>query len=102
MVRAIALFCLLMLPFPAPAASAAGQLVPGVPYYFDSFNPEQRPWIPGQHLNIEEVFKNYQYYEVVLDRSGDGITVNHYIRGSRAGSEKYRVLPDGSLQKNDP
>lgn len=97
MVRAIALFCLLMLPF--SAASAADQLVPGTPYYFDSFNPEQRPWAPGQHLNIEEVFKNYQYYEVVFDRDGDGVTVNHYIRGSRAGSEKYRVLPDGSLQE---
>lgn len=99
MVRYIALFCLLMLPFFAAAVSPADQLVPGTPYYFDSFNPEQRPWIPGQHLNIEEVFKNYQYYEIVLDRDGDGVTVNHYIRGSQAGSEKYRVLPDGSLQE---
>jgi hypothetical protein len=73
--------------------------MPDTPYYFDSFDSGQRPWAPGQHLNIEEVFKNYQYYEIVFDRGGDVITVNHYIRGSRAGGGKYRVLPDGSLQE---
>ena len=99
MVRNIALFCLLTLPLSAFAASPALQLAPGAPYYFDSFDPGQRPWTPGQPLNIEEVFKNYQYYEVVLDQDGSGITVNHFVRGSRAGSEKYRVLPDGALQK---
>lgn len=98
MVRAIALFCLLLLPF--SAAAAAGRLTPGMAYYFDNFDAGQRPWAPGQHLNIEEVFKSYQYYEIVLAQDGNGITVNHYIRGSRAGSEKYRILPDGSLQKN--
>lgn len=99
MVRNIALFCLLMLPLSAPVASPVHQLAPGAQYYFDSFDPGLRPWTPGQHLNIEEVFKNYQYYEVVLDRDGAAITVNHYVRGSKAGSEKYRVLPDGALQK---
>ena len=102
MVRYIALFCLLMLPLSAGAASLADKFAPGTPYYFDSFDPGQRPWTPGQHLNIEEVFKNYQYYEIVLDQGDGGITVNHYIRGSKAGSEKYRILPDGSLQKNSP
>jgi len=102
MVRYIALFCLLMLPFSAGAVSLADKLAPGTLYYFDSFDPGQRPWTPGQHLNIEEVFKNYQYYEIVLDQGDGGITVNHYIRGSKTGSEKYRILPDGSLQKNSP
>ena len=100
MLRNIALFCLFMLSFSATAALPVDGLAPGTPYYFDSFNPGQRPWTPGQHLNIEEVFKNYQYYEIVLDRDGQWITVNHYIRGSRASNEKYRVLPDGSLQKD--
>lgn len=102
MVRYIALFGLLMLPFSVAAASPAGQLTPGTPYYFDSFDPGQRPWKPGQGLNIEEVFKNYQYYEIMLGQDGKEITVNYYIRGSSGGSEKYQVLPDGSLQKNEP
>ena len=99
MVRYIALFCLLILPFSAGAASLADKLAPGTQYYFDSFDPGQRPRAPGQHLNIQEVFKNYQYYEIVLDEDGKEITVIQYIQGNKAGSEKYLVLPDGSLQK---
>lgn len=102
MLRNFALFCLFMLPFSAPAAAPADQLVPGAPYYFDSFDPGQRPWTPGQHLNIEEVFKNYQYYEIVLDEDGKGITVNQYVRGSKSDSAKYTLMPDGSLRKISP
>lgn len=98
--RVVAAFCLFTLMPAAGAASLADKLTPGMPHYFDSFDAGQRPWEPGQHLNIEEVFKNYQYYEIVLDRDSKGIVVNQYIRGSKAGSEKYRVLPDGSLQKS--
>ena len=93
--RSIATLCLLVLPH----AVAAAALVPGTPYYFGNFDPVQRPWEPGQDLNIEEVFKNYQYYEIVLDRDGKEITVNHYIQNRKAGSEKYLVLPDRSLRK---
>ena len=99
--RIVAAFCLLTLMPSAGGASLADKLTPGMPHYFDSFDAGQRPWQPGQHLNIEEVFKNYQYYEIVLDRDSKGIMVNQYIRGSKAGSEKYRVLPDGSLQKSE-
>jgi len=102
MIRIIAAFCLLALSLSANAVLPAAGLEPGASYYYDNFDPGQRPWSPGQRLNIEEVFKNYQYYEIVADSDGESITVNHYIRGSKAGSEKYRVLPDGSLQKNQP
>ncbi len=84
----------------AGAATPADRLTPETSHYFDSFDATQRPWEPGHPLNIEEVFKNYQYYEIRLDRDGKGIVVNQYIRGSKAASEKYRVLPDGSLQKD--
>jgi len=80
-------------------SATAAALVPGTPSYFESFDPAQRPWEPGQDLNIEEVFKNYQYYEIVLDGGGQEITVNHYIQNRKAGSEKYRLLPDRSLRK---
>lgn len=99
--RVVATFCLLTLTSAASAASLADKLTPEMPHYFDSFDAGQQPWQPGQHLNIEEVFKNYQYYEIILDRDGKSIVVNQYIRGSKAGSGKYRVLPDGSLQKSE-
>lgn len=100
-VRAAAALCLFILISAASAASLTDALAPGVPHYFDHFDPEQRPWEPGQYLNIEEVFKNYQYYEIVVGQNGKEITVNQYIRGSQAGSEKYLILPDGSLQKSE-
>ena len=68
-VRIIAALHLLMMPFAADAATLADKFTPETPYYFDSFDPGQQPWKLGQHLNIEEVFKNYQYYEIVLDQT---------------------------------
>jgi len=100
--RVATAFCLLTLAPAAGAASLADRLAPGMPHYFDSFDAGQRPWEPGQPLNIEEVFKNYQYYEILLDRDGKEIVVNRYLRGSKTASEKYLVLPDGSLQKSKP
>ena len=99
MPRIAAMFFLFVWPFAAGAVTFADKFTLGVPYYFESFYPWRQPWNPGQHLNLEEVFKNYQYYEIVFDRDGKGITVNQYIRGIKAGSEKYLELPDGSLRK---
>lgn len=99
MIRTFILLQLLVWPFLGAAASPGGQFTPGVPYYFNDFNPEQRPWEPGQSLNIEEVFKNYQYYEVVFVEGGNEIIVSQYVRGEKVGTEKYFRLPDGSLRK---
>lgn len=74
-----------------------GKLMPGSKYYFDNFDPEQKPWNPGRDLNIEEVFKNYQYVEIVPDQDGKGITVTHFIQGSKKDTVKYLLMPDGSL-----
>lgn len=101
MARILAAIFLLALSFAAGAVPLADRFTPGTPYYFDSFDPLQRPWVPGRHLNIEEVFKNYRYYEILFDRDGAGITVNRYLRGSASGSERYLVLPDGSLRKDE-
>jgi len=92
-------FYLLVLPFAASAASLADKMTPEIPYYYEYFDPGQRPWKPGGNMKIEEVFKNYQFYEIVLDEDGKEITVIQYIKGDKAGSEKYLVLPDGSLRK---
>jgi hypothetical protein len=90
---------LLALTHAASAASLTDKFAPGASYYFDDFDPGRQPWEPGQHLNIEEVFKNHQYYEIVFDQDGKAITVTRYIRGDKEGSEKYLVLPDRSLRK---
>ena len=98
-VHIVLMLVLFALPFAAKAASLAGNLMPGTSNYFENFDPEQRPWEPGQNLNYEEVFKNYEFYEIVPDHSGNEITVNHYIRGAKTASVKYLILPNGSLQK---
>lgn len=76
-------------------------LLPGSRYYFDSFDPVLKPWIPGVPLNIEEVFKNYQYVEIVPDQDGKAITVNQYIQGSKKETTRYRIATDGGLQKEE-
>ena len=93
----LAAILLLIFPNAARAASLGDKFTPGTLYYFDHFDPGHKPWVPGQQLNIEEVFKDYQYYEIVFDQDGKGITVNRFLRGSRESSEKYLVLPDKSL-----
>jgi hypothetical protein len=81
------------------AAPLADEFTPGTPYYFNDFNPGRKPWEPGQSLNIEEVYKNYQYYEIVFDRDGKGITVSRFLHGTKEGSDKYLLLPDDSLRR---
>ncbi|MFA5370618.1 MAG: hypothetical protein WC053_01180 [Sideroxydans sp.] len=86
----------------AVAADAyPADLAPGSRYYFDSFNPQSKPWSPGQPLNIEEVFKNYQYVEIVTGDDGKLITVNQYIQGGMRESARYRIMPDGVLVKEE-
>jgi hypothetical protein len=81
------------------AAAAGLSYEPDMPHYFEHFDPEQKPWQPGQSLNIEEVFKNYQYYEIRFLKQGAEIQVQRFINNQRDRSERYQVMPDGSLQK---
>ena len=96
----LAALLLFALPCTDSAASLADKFSPGTPYYFNEFDPGQQPWEPGQYLNLEHVYKNYQYYEIVFDQDGNGITVNRFLHGNKESSEKYLVLPDKSLRKN--
>lgn len=81
------------------AASAELSFEPDTPHYFEHFDPEQKPWQPGQALNIEEVFKNYEYYEVRFLRQGAEIQVRRFINNQLNGDAHYRILSDGSLKK---
>lgn len=81
------------------AASAELSYGPDTPHYFEHFDPEQKPWQPGPELNIEEVFKNYQYFEIRYLKQGAEIQVQRYIQNQRVVGERYRIMPDGSLEK---
>lgn len=98
-VKIAAVFAALLLPCAANATSPTEKFQPGSPYYFENFDPSRKPWEPGQDLNIEEVFKNYVYYEIVFDKSGREMTVNRYIQNRKEQSKKYRVGPDGALEE---
>ncbi|MDP2785249.1 MAG: hypothetical protein Q8O38_11745 [Sulfurimicrobium sp.] len=83
------------------AAAGASELPfsPDTPYYFEHFDPQQKPWQPGHGLNIEEVFKNYQYHEIRFVKNSREIQVTHYVQGRKEGREIYRIKPDGTLEK---
>lgn len=98
-VKIAAVFAALLLPCAVDAASLAEKYQPGASYYFETFDPARKPWEPGQDLNIEEVFKNYVYYEIVFDKSGREMTVNRYIQNRKEQSKRYRVGPDGALEE---
>lgn len=82
----------------ASAASLTEKFQPGVSYYFENFDPAMKPWDPGQDLNIEEVFKNYIYYEIIFDPAGREITVNRYLQNRKERSDRFLVRPDQSIE----
>lgn len=90
------------LALPVNAAPVEFSFEPDTPHYFENFEPEQKPWHPGQALNIEEVFKNYQYFEIRFLNNGAEIQVRRYIQSQREGETRYRIMPDGSLAKIGP
>ena len=97
-VRVTAAVIAILFSLGASAASLAEKFQPGVPYYFENFDPAMKPWDPGQDLNIEEVFKNYVYYEIIFDRSGREITVNRYLQNRKERSDRFLVRPDRTLE----
>jgi len=78
--------------------SSAEKFQPGMPYYFENFDPAMKPWDPGQDLNFEEVFKNYIYFEIIFDPSGQKITVNRYLQNRKERSDMFLLRPDRSLE----
>ena len=78
-------------------APAAGKCRQNSPYYFSEFNPAS--WKVENELNYEEVYKNFEYFEVIFNKSCEEITVKRYKKGAFDSSEKYRINADASLQK---
>ncbi|MFH1494218.1 MAG: hypothetical protein ABIG70_05430 [Pseudomonadota bacterium] len=97
--RYLAAAVLACIAFFANASPAVLSFEPDTPHYFENFDPDQKPWHPGQALNIEEVFKNYQYFEIRFLKRANEIEVRRYIQNQRDRAERYRILPDGALDK---
>jgi mono/diheme cytochrome c family protein len=81
----------------AASADTGGSAVES-PRYYSEFDPDRKPWKPAQELNLEEVFKNYQYYAIEYGAGRRWLTVTHYINGAVAGVTAWRVDEDGSLK----
>lgn len=86
----------------ASAAPDTQSFAPDTSYYFEHFDPQQKPWRPGQDLNVEEVFKNYQYYEIHFQNGGREILVNRYIQNRKEAGVRYRIRGDGALEELAP
>ena len=76
--------------------SAAEKCRPNAPYYFSEFNSSS--WKVENELNYEEVYKNFEYFEVIFNKSCDEITLKRYKKGQFDSSEKYKVDSDGYIQ----
>lgn len=90
-------FILLSALLPAKDSSAAYKCRPDSPYYFSEFN--HASWSPDSDLNYEEVYKNYDYFEVSFSKSCEEITVKRYVTGQQSSIERYRLNADGTLSK---
>ncbi len=77
-------------------------LQPGTRYYYEVFTPEQKPWQPGRDMNIEEVFKHYEYVEIVYAPGMQTMTVTVIRQGRRREPRRFSIEPDGSLKPQDP
>lgn len=78
-------------------AQTALRLEPGVPYYVDEFDASPVPWRPAEERNYEEVFKNHEYYELVLGRDRRTLVVTRYLRDRAPERQEYLLLPSEGL-----
>jgi mono/diheme cytochrome c family protein len=83
---------------PFAGVELASRALPEDPRFYAEFNPELKPWKPAVERNLEEVFKNYQYYAISENPTQRTLTVVHYREGEVAEVTRYRLQPDGALQ----
>jgi hypothetical protein len=87
------------LPLLACGAAIGGglPLAPGESYFTDEFDPALVPWQPAPERNVEEVFKNHQYYEIVIGKDRATLIVVRHRRDLAPDRQFYRLLPSGGL-----
>ncbi len=83
--------------FQTKASFAEWKCRPDSPYFYTEFDPAS--WKIENELNYEEVYKNYEYFEVIFNKGCDEITVKKYIKGEIHSTEKYRLNVNGRVSK---
>jgi hypothetical protein len=78
-------------------AQAGLPLEPGVSYFTEEFDATLIPWRPAPERNVEEVFKNHKYFEIVLGRERRTISVIQHRNGYAPERRDYTLLPSGAL-----
>jgi mono/diheme cytochrome c family protein/DNA-binding beta-propeller fold protein YncE len=67
------------------------------PHYYTEFNAGRKPWQAAEEKNLEEVFKNHEYFAIVYTNGGAELEVSHYLNGAVADVSHWQLQPDGSL-----
>lgn len=69
--------------------------------YLNSFHPQNFPWPASDCLNIEEVFKNYQFDEATWDEKNKVLNVKHFKQGT-VESSVFFIYKEGKLYPKNP
>ncbi len=70
--------------------------------YLTDFKPANFPWPPSDCLNVEEVFKNYKYYETELNWPQRKLTVKMIVSGQLQQTDQYKVTKENTLASFSP
>ncbi len=74
---------------------------PGISYYSDDYTVKDGIARLGEERNIEEVYKNYEYYEAVYDELKRIVLFRAYKRGEVDWTERYFYDGDGRPLKKE-
>ena len=88
----------------SPAVFCAGQFQPyeikaGISYYSDEYSTHNNISQLGEEKNIEEVYQNYNYYEVIFDDQERIVIFKAYEKGVVEFTETYSYDAGGNLAK---
>ena len=75
--------------FPLTPMAKPERIKPGIPYYSDKYETIDGRYELGEEKNLEEVYKNYNYYEAVYDKKGRVVIFNAFKKGMIEFSEVY-------------
>lgn len=67
--------------------------------YLADFRLSNFPWKQAECLNIEEVFKNYAYFDAKWSKENRKLEVVPYRAGTALPAEQYEVVDDRLCQR---
>jgi len=91
----IALFGMLLVS--ADLVAKPPNIKPGLSYYSEDYDVSGNQYVLAEERNLEEVFKNYRYYEAVYDEQERIKIFKAYKRGEIEFTEAYFYDKSGRL-----